>query len=338
MTPLVSILIPAFNAERWLADTIKAALGQTWPRTEIIVVDDGSSDGTLAVARQFSSSTVRVLTQANSGAAAARNRAFECCQGDYIQWLDADDFLGPDKIARQVKAIDDGSLGKRSLLSGAWGYFLHRVGSARFCPSPLWCNLTPIEWLLRKMEHDAFMAIESWLVSRELTELAGPWDTRLSRDDDGEYFSRVLLASDGTRFVPEAKSYYRMSGSGSLSHPSGSPRKLESLFLSFTRQIGYLLAREDSERSRAACLAYLQEHFVDFYHETPNFVPQLQQLASTLGGGLEAPKLSWKYAWIQKSLGWTAAKRTNLLYNRMKWSFMRSWDRALLLMDRESGI
>ncbi|PYX04484.1 MAG: hypothetical protein DMG85_17690 [Acidobacteria bacterium] len=106
MTPLVSILIPAYNAEPWIADTIRSTLRQTWPRTEIIIVDDGSRDRTFEIAQQFSSDYVFVVTQENQGAAAARNRAFELCQGDYIQWLDADDLLWPDKIAKQMEASD----------------------------------------------------------------------------------------------------------------------------------------------------------------------------------------------------------------------------------------
>src|SRR5438876_7489334 len=102
MEPLVSILIPAYNAERWIAETIQSALAQTWSKKEIIIVDDGSRDQTLAVAQQFTSRNVLVVTQENQGAAAARNRALEPCQGEYIQWLDADDLLAPDKIARQM--------------------------------------------------------------------------------------------------------------------------------------------------------------------------------------------------------------------------------------------
>ena len=103
MQPLVSILIPAYNAERWIADTIRSALAQTWPRKEIIIVDDGSTDRTLAVARQFASRNLSVVTQQNQGASAARNKALELCQGDYIQWLDADDLLSPNKVTRQMR-------------------------------------------------------------------------------------------------------------------------------------------------------------------------------------------------------------------------------------------
>ena len=74
--PLVSILIPAFNAEAWIADTIQSALDQTWPEKEIIVVDDGSSDQTLAIARKFTGDGVIVISQKNLGAATARNAAY----------------------------------------------------------------------------------------------------------------------------------------------------------------------------------------------------------------------------------------------------------------------
>jgi glycosyltransferase involved in cell wall biosynthesis len=73
--PLVSILIPAYNAEEWIAETLDSALAQTWHAKEILVVDDGSTDRTLDIARHFMSRGVRVISQPHQGAAAARNRA-----------------------------------------------------------------------------------------------------------------------------------------------------------------------------------------------------------------------------------------------------------------------
>src|SRR5207248_3162386 len=150
MTPLISILIPAYNAEPWIGDTIRSALAQTWPRKEIVVVDDGSTDQTLQVARQFASKTVSIVTRKNQGASAARNEAFELCQGSYIQWLDADDLLAPNKISKQMEAAND-CHSKRALFSSAWGAFMYRVSKAQFTRTSLWCDLPPVEWLLRKM-------------------------------------------------------------------------------------------------------------------------------------------------------------------------------------------
>ena len=131
MKPLVSILIPAYNSERWIGETLRSALAQTWPRCEVIVVDDGSRDRTAEVARSFASLGVKVATQANQGASAARNHAFAISQGDYIQWLDADDLLAPDKISKQMEIVEKGA-GPRTLLSSAWAHFLYRPAGAIF--------------------------------------------------------------------------------------------------------------------------------------------------------------------------------------------------------------
>jgi glycosyltransferase involved in cell wall biosynthesis len=328
MTPLVSILIPAYNAEQWIADTIKSALSQTWPRKEIIVVDDGSRDRTLAVARQFASSAVRVSTQENEGASTARNKAFELCQGDYIQWLDADDLLSPDKIERQIEATQQ-SESKRTLISSGWGYFMYRPARARFVPSPLWCDLSPIEWLIRKWEYNTHMQTATWLVSRKLSEAAGPFDTRLLGDDDGEYFCRVIMQSDGIRFVPEAKVFYRASPSSRLSYIGFSNRKMEAQFLGMKLQIGYLRSIEDSQRVRAACVRYLQTWLGNFYPNRPDIVEEAQQLAAELGGKLHPPVLRWKYAWIQPLFGYDVAKRAQVLLPQIKSLFVRAWDKAV---------
>jgi len=116
MKLLVSILIPAYNSEEWIAETIQSAVAQTWARKEIIIVDDGSRDRTAEVARSFASQNVKVVSTQNQGSSAARNFAFRLSQGDYIQWLDHDDLLAPDKIERQLAALRRTD-GARTLLS-----------------------------------------------------------------------------------------------------------------------------------------------------------------------------------------------------------------------------
>ena len=299
-------------------------------------MDDGSSDGTVAVAQKFASQGVRVVSQKNQGAAAARNKALELSRGDYIQWLDADDLLAPDKIEIQLKGADE-SLSKRTLLSSAFGEFHFRADRAEFNPSSLWCNLEPVEFLLRKIEQNLFMQTATWLVSRELADAAGPWDTRLLSDDDGEYFCRIIRASDSVRFCSDARVFYRL-GPGGLSYIGRSNRKLEALFLSMELHIGYIRSLEDSPRVRRACVTYLQRHFFYFYPEMPEIVSRAERLAEELGGKLETPQLSWKYAWIQRLFGWTAAKRAQLKYNRLKASCIGSYDKAMADLVKRNPI
>ncbi len=333
---LVSILIPAFNAQEWIADTLRSAIAQTWERKEIIVVDDGSTDQTLAIAQQFESDSVRIVSEKNKGAASARNTAFSLCHGDYIQWLDADDLLAPDKIARQMAELERvGS--RKTLLSSEFGKFLHDWPRAQFIRTGLWEDLSSTEWLLRKMGDNLFMQTGTWLVSRELSEAAGPWDTRMLSDDDGEYFCRVLLNSDGTRFVPGAKVYYRGFRSNSLAYVGRSDRKREALWLSMQLHIGYLRSLEDTPRTREACLAYLQRNLTNFYPERADIVRQAEQMATDLGGQLRPPHLSWKYSWIKAVFGWKAAKNTALQMREIRWSLENSLDKTMSRLKDRNG-
>jgi glycosyltransferase involved in cell wall biosynthesis len=335
MKPLVSILVPAYNAEACIADSLRSAIAQTWERKEIIVVDDGSTDQTLAVARQFESDHVKVMTQKNQGASATRNTAFSMSMGDYVQWLDADDLMAPEKTAAQMAAAER-SGSRRTLISGAWAHFMHRPYRAEFYPSPLWEDLTPAEWMMRKMELNIYMQTATWLVSRELAEAAGQWDTRLLGDDDGEFFDRVLLASDGTRFVKDSKVYYRQTGASSLSYIGKSSRKLEAQWLSMRLHIGYLRSLVDDERARAACVTYIQNWMMFFYPERLDIFREAEELAKGLGGELKIPSMSWKYSWIDAIFGRSQAKRAQVVLPRIKWSVVRGWDKTLLRLENRN--
>ena len=338
MKPLVSILIPAYNSEAWIADTLRSAIGQTWQRKEIIVVDDGSSDRTAEVAQRFASAGVAVVSVQNQGAAAARNHALKLSQGDYIQWLDADDLLAPDKIERQLAALKEGD-SKRLLLSSPWAYFNYRTNRARFVPTSLWHDLSPVEWLLRKMSENLHMQTGTWLTSRELADAAGPWDTRLMSDDDGEYYCRILLASEGTRFVPESKVFYRVTSSSRWSYVGTSDKKKNALLLSMKLHVKYLRSLEESDRVRNACLIYMQNWFENFYPDRPDIMAELQSLAAELHGHLETPRLRWKYAWMEPIFGRNTAKRAQMMLPQMKASLVRAWDKTMYRLEtREAGI
>ena len=101
---LVSCIVPAWNAERWLRDALESALGQTYAPIEVIVVDDGSTDGTAGVLHAFAGRVV-ALRQPNAGPAAALNRGLLASCGEYLAFLDADDVWPPAKIERQLARL-----------------------------------------------------------------------------------------------------------------------------------------------------------------------------------------------------------------------------------------
>ncbi len=332
LKPLVSILIPAYNAEETITATIESAIAQTWQSKEIIIVDDGSKDRTADVGRRFSSRGVTVVTVPNGGAAAARNHALSLCHGDYIQWLDADDLLSPKKVEVQLEALGNDP-NPKILLSGPWAPFYFRTRNARFIQNSLCHSLSPADWLVRKLSENLHMQTATWLTSRALAQAAGPWDTRLLTDDDGEYFCRVLMAAERILFVPEAKVFYRMSPSSRLSHIGSSDKKKTAMVLAMRLHIQYLRSLEDSKRVREASVAYLQNWYHNFYPERPDLVAEMQMMAEQLDGHLETPRLRWKYAWMRPVFGWKAAKWAQDCLPQMKAILIRNCEKMMLRFD-----
>lgn len=273
-----------------------------------------------------------MLSTKNGGLSAGQNYAYAHSRGDYIQFLDADDLLAPDKIERQLAALRKTD-SKRLLLSSPWAPFYYRTRHAQFVRNSLCQDLSPVEWLLRKMGEDLHMQNATWLVSRELTEAAGSWSTCLHYDQDGEYFARVLLASEGTRFVPGTGIFYRSTGRGSVSQIGNSDRKKDSLLLSLRLHVQYLRSLEESERVRKACLTYLQNWYHSIYPERQDIASELQALATELGGRLEEPRLRWKYEWMKPIFGWKAAKWTQMTLPQIKGSCIRRCDKVLCRLE-----
>lgn len=332
MSELVSILIPAYNAEKWIADTIKSAIGQTWPNKEVIIVDDGSKDRTLQIAKQFESKSVKVISQENKGAAAARNKALELAQGDYIQWLDGDDLLAPDKITLQLNRAH--AIGEtKTLLSSAFGMFYHKIETARFQTTPLWQNMSPVEWFIKSFEGRYWMQTAVWLVSRDLTEAAGPWDERLSYNDDGEYFGRVIAKSHYIQFISESCLYYRIYIPGSLSNFwKKSERTLKSENLSSNLSIDQLLGLENSERTRKAAINKLENLISMMFPYS--YLPAVKDMMAanyerilSLGGEVKKPSETMKYYVTRKLLGLQNAELIKKFVWWARCSFRRNLDR-----------
>ncbi len=101
---LVSIIIPCYNAERWLNEAIDSCLAQTYRPIEIIVIDDGYTDGSLEIIKSYGD-RITYKTGPNKGGNHARNLGFSLCKGSYIQFLDADDYIRPTKLERQVQYL-----------------------------------------------------------------------------------------------------------------------------------------------------------------------------------------------------------------------------------------
>lgn len=317
----MSVLIGAYNAEPWIRQTVRSVLDQTYPNLEVVIVNDGSTDGTLAAAEAAASGTERdvtILTHENRGACATRNRAFGVSTGDLIQYLDADDLLHPGKIERQVRCLAEA--GPRSVASGPWTRFQGAPPPdlAAIPARSDWRDYEPAtDWLVQSWGGDGTIPPFSWLTPRDVAEAAGPWVEGLLRNQDGEYFARVLVASERIVFCEGAWGFYRRSGEGSVSRRRGE-RILHSLFEATERCERALLGREDSEAHRRACAGLWQTFLFEAYPSVPDLARRAEQRIEALGGMYRTPGVSRPLRPVRDLLGWKAAVRLQRLYNRLR--------------------
>ncbi len=200
----VSVIIPAYNAEGTLEEPLESLLAQTHTEWEAIIVDDGSSDGTLALAEDHArrDSRLRVISQENAGVSVARNTGIAAASHDWLLFLDADDTIASEYLERMTRALErDDSL------------------DAVHCG---WCSLTPRGYrtciCIPKMEGDLFeelaldwqFAIHACVVKKALVEEVGGFEPGLTTSEDWDLWQRV--ARTGARFgiVPELLAFYRM--------------------------------------------------------------------------------------------------------------------------------
>ncbi|WP_316782816.1 glycosyltransferase family 2 protein [Pedobacter frigiditerrae] len=219
----VSIIIPLYNAEKYLMEAINSALNQTYPNIEIIIIDDGSKDESYSIAKKIQAGNIIVVQQTNKGASAARNHGLSLATGDYIQFLDADDLLSPNKIENQLKAIGHlpNYISVCSTIHFWNGDNLDNLVPSSYEDSFLKYKGTPAEFLINlwggNTAYGSMISIHSWLTPKHIIEKSGIWNEELTYDDDGDFFARVVLNSQGIVYSEHAYCYYRKQKTKSLS-------------------------------------------------------------------------------------------------------------------------
>lgn len=196
-TPLVSVVIPAYNAERYLGEAVESVLTQTYAPIETIVVDDGSSDSTAEIAAGFPE--IMVISQENAGPAIARNRGFAASTGELITFHDADDVMVPDKLEVQVECLlaDDGI----GVVMGEQEVVVEQ-GSVL----PFWVKGSSAQEAVptRPPEHSDGPLIHpmTMLMRREIFERVGPFDAAICPAEDIDWALRSVELGVETARLP----------------------------------------------------------------------------------------------------------------------------------------
>jgi glycosyltransferase involved in cell wall biosynthesis len=311
---LVSVCMPCYNAASHVGAALDSVLAQTWPRVEIVAVNDGSTDRSGEVLDAYSKRGVKVIHQENRGQCAAANRALREASGDYIKFFDADDLLSPEFIERQMLRLD----GKcNALASAEWGRFCDDdLATFRLNPQSVWRDMAATDWLVEAWQ-DArpMMQCALWLIPRQILERCGGWDEELSLINDFEFFARVLCHTEEILFTPGATLYYRSGLSGSLSGQT-SRKAVESAFHSLTRGTSHLLERRNDAAARKSCANVLQDFIYTYYPAHPDLRKRLKARIAQLGGSDLSPDGPPNFQRLRRVVGWKIARRVERAASR----------------------
>ena len=208
---LVSVVIPCHNAERWVGEAIDSCLSQTYHPIEIIVVDDGSTDDSVGKLVPYGDK-IRLVRDSNHGGSHARNQGFALSHGEYIQFLDADDYLLPEKIERQVDFLVQSGA---DAVYGDWRHRYHEPdGSSRLGDAEVPGQQFDV---LESLLSGWWVAPAAILWRRRLVAASGGWDETLAAAQDRDFFISAALHGADIRYQPGCHSVYRRYGNVTVS-------------------------------------------------------------------------------------------------------------------------
>lgn len=220
-TPRVSVVVPVYASERYVADTLRSVLAQSFADFELIVVDDGSPDRSIARCREFTDPRIRYVHQENAGLAAARNAGIRAARGEFVAFVDSDDLWAPDKLARHVSHLESRpDLGFSYSFSALIDETGAPLGSYQMLGQE---TTTAADIFVRNPIGNGSNAVVRTCVFRGVRSHRDPeersgellFDTELRQAEDFELWTRIAVQTDwAIGCIPWALTHYRL-------HPSG---------------------------------------------------------------------------------------------------------------------
>jgi glycosyltransferase involved in cell wall biosynthesis len=308
--PLVSVIIPAYNSEKYISDTLHSIIAQTYQNIEIIVVDDASTDSTPQILETIDAGIPMLVIkkEQNSGAAASRNTGYRHAKGSLIKFLDADDLINSEMIAQQVALVEN----ENCIISSQWGRFTNNdINTFKLSPEDCWQTIPSLEWICSSWKNAQPMTNPGiFLIPKNLIEKAGLWDENLSLLDDTEYFARTILTAEKVIFSGTSTLYYR-SGINGLS-TINTRKGIESAYTAAEKATDMLINKQNDGRTRLLC-ANLWQSFVYWIYPTQNdLTTKAEQKIKNYGGSSLKFKSGGYSKILQSIVGWKLMKKIKL--------------------------
>lgn len=298
----VSILIPCYNSAEFLEETLISCINQTYPHIEVIVVDDGSTDETYQIGKQYEAEHIHVYKQANGGACKARNYAFSQSSGDYIMFLDADDLMTPDKIQVQMDILLESP--ENTIAFSRWERFYTTTDEVLFQNQlSIYKDYeNPVDLLTDIWMGKGMLANCCYLIPRAIAEKE-KWDESLSINQDGEYFCRILLHVSQLKFNSLGGVYYRSGIPDSITAKQGSLSKglcLLKTYISYEKSVLPVCNSLNVRKALAmnyCSVAYIYLSFPEIFSKAYERYLRLDTVIRSVPIG------GWKFRFISSIIG-----------------------------------
>ena len=239
--PRISVIIPNFNREALVGETISNVLVQTLPPHEIIVVDDGSTDNSVEIIRSFGSK-IKLIQQTNQGPGAARNAGLRLASGDFIQFQDSDDLFSCNKLETQTELLEQSGA---DIAFSPWAKLRIEGRSVSFENHVLQQKMPPAKlslpcWWLRGWS----TVFQSLLFRRSFLKRVGFYRTDLMLGEDGELFFRALTSSPRVAFSAQPLTLYRVHSVNKITQDEGTSKARR--IIDWARCLKFMMERWDS--------------------------------------------------------------------------------------------
>ena len=311
-TPLVSILIPLYNAEEYIGGLLEWCLRQPYKNIEVVVVDDHSTDNSYSIAKKHECDRIHVLVNPKKGAQSARNYAFENSTGQYVKFHDADDYCSDNIIVKQVERMvkdgdEDTIVFSTRLIADKYGF----INQAKAYNDKDFKN--PIDFLYIEQKYFHLHNPHCFLLNRNTVEKSGGWNEDILIFQDTLFFTKAIEKASKMLYVENEYAVWRMIDDDTKIHQP-KPEKLKNGIHTICEMAKTLLKYRHDPETLDITSNYIGQHiylnFLQFRHILP-YVDEVCKQNGLEWTKIKSPRLGFLYS----TLGW---ERTTLIVQYLK--------------------